>query len=112
MKPVNQVYVKFLDNIAGVLSYDEKSELPYKFTYNKNYLSSSRPAVGPNLPKSSKSHKSKRLFPEFESRLFEGPNQVKYCRDYRIDINDQVTQLAMFGQNILHGLSFEAIDEK
>jgi HipA-like protein len=78
--------VLYNGRLAGILS---KSERAYRFTYDKNYLSTagSKP-VSLTLPQREAPYESEVLFPPFVNMLSEGANKAMQNRLLKIDEKD------------------------
>ena len=113
MKPVSKIII-YSENIkAGVLErIAQKNKIYFQFTYDTVFLESKKTEIHTTLPKKQKKFISEKLFPAFENLLFEGVNREIHCRRYKIDINDQMTMLATFGEDTIGSLTFKAATDQ
>lgn len=86
------------NQLAGYLEKDSLGE--YTFEYEPTYFSDQNSfAISLTLPKSTRIHRSRELFPFFFGMLSEGINKDIQCRLLRIDENDYFRRLLLTTSN-------------
>ncbi|MFM2440081.1 MAG: hypothetical protein RLZ16_1080, partial [Bacteroidota bacterium] len=83
---------------AGVL--EKRPDGSYLFEYDELYLqSASNASISLTLPRSIKTHESKKLFAFFFGLLSEGVNKNIQCRLLKVDENDHFGRLLLTAQD-------------
>lgn len=78
----------YVNNTKAGLLVEKAPGRGYVFTYDKDYLASSGPAISVNLPKRKAPYESTYLFPFFSNLLPEGRYRNAICRLNKIDERD------------------------
>ena len=83
--------------LAAVL--EKRLDGTYLFEYDDLYLQSANPSISLTLPRSVKTHESKKLFAFFFGLLSEGVNKNIQCRLLKIDENVLYARLLLTAQD-------------
>lgn len=97
---------------AGTL-VEEVPAKSYVFTYDKDYIASTYPAISLTLPKKDTAYKSMSLFPFFTNLLPEGANRRAVCKMNRIDEQDFFGMLMQtVGTDMIGAIHFKLVENE
>jgi HipA-like protein len=83
--------------LTGVL--EKRADATFLFVYDNLYLQNpANPSISLTLPRSVRTHESKKLFAFFFGLLSEGVNKNIQCRLLKIDENDHFGRLLLTAQ--------------